>query len=156
MSAATVESTLYTDANALGFTQKVAFGATILPFSITVATTSLDDAGDVVKLAPLVARGGRNRLIAVVWYSEALDSGGTLDADFTVYQDGAHTVIYNAGTAFAAAHGTAIAPSIIMPFTALSDLAADDSDGIADLCFYVNTGGGSSDAGLIKGFAIYE
>jgi hypothetical protein len=147
--ATTTESTLYTDANALGFLKKVALGTTIIPFSVVIPTTNTDLAADLYKLVPLVAKGGRNRLVAVLFQCGDLDTGTALDADLTVYQAGAHTIIHNAGAGFQ----SATALTLVVPLLALDDSA---DDGIADLCFLVNTAAQTPLEGTISGLAFYE
>ena len=119
--------------------------------SYTVATTSSDEAGDVVHLIP-VPTG--KRIAALAWRGDALDSDGALDMDIvlrTTDSDGNHTdtILYNAGTAFAGA--------LSNQFRVINLVQVPtDGDNVGSIALYVNTGGGSADAGDINLIAFWR
>lgn len=81
-------------------------GVNVTVESITIPTTSLDDANDITKFFPIES----GRLITKVGVINAdLDSGGgALDMDIVLVDDNGTTILYNAGTAFASAVTTPV------------------------------------------------
>jgi len=152
--AATTESSLFTDPNALGFLKGVAFGATILPFAYEFAVIDLDNAGDRTRLAPLRARGGRNRLIAVALMWEDMDTSA-LAADISIHMNGADTKLLTASAIFSTASAAGTLYWLIPQGGVILDDTAGDME--ATLDFVVTTAGTApiADAAL-WGFVIYE
>lgn len=113
-----------------------------------IATTSLDDANDRVKLIPVPSGAD---LLMLVLEHEDLDSGGTptLDADIVLStEDSAGTVtdtiLFNAGTGFQSARTT---PLVII----LDNVSVpNDEDQIGSIDFLVNTAAATAAAGDVK------
>lgn len=156
MAAATTESTLFSDVNALGFLKGVAYGTTIVPFEHTFATTELDDIGDRVRLAPLRARGGRNRLVLVgLYWADLEGAAGTLRAKLTVYQNGADTEILAASAIF---NTVSTAGTIYWILLTGDDCILDDTTGDmeATFDFVVTAAAGNPIAAKLQGILFYE
>jgi hypothetical protein len=152
MTASTVNGTLFTAATAYGFLGKVAFGTTIVPFSETIATTSSDEINDRVRLVPLIARGGKNRIVAVLFQCAALDSDSALRAKLVINQNSTGTAV-DTDLETAANYGAARALTLIVCNVTLDDTAADFK---ATLDLLVTTAGTSADSGVISGLVFYE
>lgn len=117
----------------------------------TLATTSLDEAGDVVHLIPVPAGA---RLFALFFDSAAFDSGTAIDMDLvlrTTNSAGSHTdtILYNAGTAFEAALTNQYIPlaSVVVP---------SDADDVASIITYVNTAATTAVSGDISLTALWR
>lgn len=155
MTAAITESTLFTDKNALGFLQGVAFGATILPFNHDIQTTEIDEINDRIRLAPLRARGGRNRLIAVGLMWEETDTNNAHVASLVVHQNGADSVLL----ATSAIWVTPSAAGTIYWIVPEGGLLLNDLNGdqVATLDLLTTTAATAPVANAnIRGFVIYE
>ena len=101
MAAATVDSSKFS--NPL-FPRRATHGVTHVRHTQTVATTSLDDAGDRVRMIPLP---DKVKLIGFFLTHGDLDSGGgNLDMDVVLNDDDSDVILLNAGTAFNAARTT--------------------------------------------------
>lgn len=109
----------------------------------TVATTSLDDAADVVYLLPVQS----GRTVGYLIFDCAALAASNLDLDIilrTTNAAGTHTdaILYNAGTAFTSAH----AGKVVVCNTAVPD----DADSVGHICLYCNVAGGTPASGEIK------
>lgn len=108
----------------------------------TVATTSLDDAGDVVYLIPVQS----GRTIGYLVFDCAALAASSLDLDIilrTTNSAGTHTdtILYNAGTAFTSAHsGKVVVCNVAVP---------EDADSVGHICLYCNVAGTTPAAGAI-------
>lgn len=119
--------------------------------SYTIATTSLDDAGDVICLLPLPAR--RRLLYVVLVASPDFDAGGTtLDADLvfrTLDSSGTatYTTVEDSGAAWAGVRtsGTVIYADQIIPAGVKT---------WTDLCLKVNVAAGTPASGTLKLIAV--
>lgn len=153
---ATTESSLFTDANALGFLNGCAHGSTILPFEHTFAITELDEIGDRVRLAPMRANGGRNRLVLVgLYWADLEGAAGTLRAKLTVYQNGADSEVLAASAIF---NTVSTAGTIYWILLTGDDLILDDTSGdqVGTLDFVVTAAAGNPIAAKLQGILIYE
>ena len=148
MAATTVYSSLFTAAGRPitgrprgGIGRSMSDGATV-----TVATTSLDEASDRVGFIPVPDRAELTRLFLT---NADLDSGaGALDADIVLYSEDAdgnvtETILYNAGTAFATA--------VTTPLTILLDHVRVPRTryGFAWIGLKVNTAASTAAAGAV-------
>lgn len=114
----------------------------------TIPTTQLDDATDTTFLIPV--RSGK-RIVYMILTCADLDSGGggALDMDIILRTTSAagvttDTILYNAGTAFNAAHaGLIIFCNALVP---------EDADSVGHLILYVNTPASTAASGAIKLF----
>lgn len=101
MAAATVDSSKFSDPT---YPRRASHGVTSVYHSQTVATTSLDDTGDRVRLIPLP---DKVKLIGFFLTHGDLDSGGgALDMDIVLNDDDTDAILLNAGTGFASARTT--------------------------------------------------
>lgn len=99
--ATTVLSSLFDNPT---FPRRATHGVTCVQDTFTIATTSLDDATDRVKLIPLPDQA---RLIGFFLEHGDFDTGGpTLDADIVLNDDDADVILFNAGTGFGSARTT--------------------------------------------------
>lgn len=152
---ATFDSTLFSDANAPGFLKGVAFGTTILPFTHTFVANELNTIGDRTRLAPLRARGGRNRLVAVAITFAELDTDNALRAKLTVYQNAADTEVLAASDIFVTASVAGVLYWIVPAGGITLDDTADDMEASFD--FVVTTAATAVAAGgAITGLLFYE
>lgn len=109
MAAGTIYSDKYeTTSNRPFILKKNPWGPTLVPFSLTIPTTSTDDAGDRAYLVPIP--DGVQEIVVCFNTSADGDTGGpNLDLDVIVQDWGGtggatrDTIVYNAGTAFGAA-----------------------------------------------------
>lgn len=155
MAAATTQSSLFTDANALGFLKGVAFGSTIIPFTHTFATTELDDINDRVQLVPLRAKGGRNRLYLLgLQWADLEGAAGTLRASIVVNQNGADTALLSGSAIFNTVSTAGVIYWILVPTSCMLD--DTDNDEIATLDFLVTAAAGNPIAAALNGVAFYE
>ena len=101
MSAATVDSSKFTNPT---FPRRAPAGITHVRHTQTVATTSLDDTNDRVRMIPLP---DKVKLIGFFITHGDLDTGGTSgDADIVLNDDDSDVILFNAGTGFTAARTT--------------------------------------------------
>jgi hypothetical protein len=155
MTAATTESTLFSDANAKGFLKGVAFGATILPFNHDFLTTEIDEINDRVRLAPLRARGGRNRFIGIGLIWEETDTNNAHRAKIVIHQNAADTEVLAASDIFVTASAAGVVYWIFPEGGITLDDTADDME--ATLDFVTTTAATAAVAAAnIHGFVIYE
>lgn len=137
MAAATVSNANYTDTKKpqgiVGYYEEYV--------SHTCATTSLDDAGDRVRLFKVKNGTVINKVI--VGNHDDLDSGaGALDMDVVLVDDNGDTILYNAGTAFNAATTT---PLIVLP----GNITVVDTAGTAYVGLKVNVAASTAQAGAV-------
>jgi hypothetical protein len=114
-------------------------GVTIVTESLTIATTSSDETGDIVKFFP-VPHGVT--LLRLENTNAALDSGNTLDMDIVLVDDNGTTILYNAGTAFSAAVTTVKVN--------LLETVVTSVNGGAYVGLRPNPGGSSADEGAVR------
>lgn len=108
----------------------------------TQATTSLDDAGDRVRLFKVKNGTVINKLI--VGNHDDLDSGGgAIDQDVVLVDDAGDTILYNAGTAFNAATTT---PLIVQP----GNVTVVDTAGTAYVGLKVNVAASTPQEGVVR------
>jgi len=142
MAATTVDSVLFSNPN---YPARNPAGTTVEYIDFTVATTSLDDIGDRVRLIPMP---NAVEIISIQEYHADLDSGGgNLDMDILLVDDNGDTILYNAGTAFNAAT-TAwldIANSTVVPGTKVVSVGDDT----AYIGLYVNVVASTAASGLV-------
>ena len=101
MSAATVDSSKFTNPT---YPRRASHGVTCVRHTQTVATTSLDDTNDRIRLIPLP---DKVKLIGFFITHGDLDTGGTSgDADIVLNDDDSDVILFNAGTGFTAARTT--------------------------------------------------
>lgn len=113
----------------------------------TIPTTQIDDAGDVTYLIPV--RSGRT-IVYLLFDCADLDSGaGALDLDIVLRTTNAagtntDTILYNAGTAFNAAHaGKFVWCNVGVPQTPTD---------MGHIILYCNTAASTAASGVIKLF----
>lgn len=101
----TTSSALFSGASALVEPNRQ-IGANIIPFSDTVPTTELGEAGDRRRLTPI---GDGLELLGLYLTHGDGDTGGSpaLDGDIVLADANGDTILYNAGAAFQAA-GTGV------------------------------------------------
>ena len=137
MAAATVSNANYTDTKKpqgiVGYYEEYT--------APTIATTSLDDVGDRVRLFKVKNGTIINKLI--IGNHDDLDSGGgALDMDVVLVDDNGDTILYNAGTAFNAATTT---PLIVLP----GNITVVDTAGTAYVGLKVNVAASTAQAGAV-------
>lgn len=138
MSAATVSAANYSDTKKpqgiVGYYEEYT--------APTIATTSLDDVGDRVRLFKVKNGTIINKLI--IGNHDDLDSGGggALDMDVVLVDDAGDTILYNAGTAFNAATTT---PLIVLP----GNITVVDTVGAAYVGLKVNVAASTAQAGAV-------
>lgn len=155
MSAATIYSDKY-DSNGRPLNiPKNPWGITVVPFSLTIPTTSTDDVGDRAKIAP-IPDGVKQ---VMVWFNTSADgdSGGpTLDVDLIVDDFGGaagiarDTILYNAGTAFGAG---AIDNKLVINTTGVVGKA---TQGYGHLGLLVNAAAATGVEFVISGVLMYQ
>lgn len=112
-------------------------GLCAVPITHLFPTTSLDDVGDRVNLASILA----GKKLVAIFYDCADLGGATFDMDFVVSEDaldtaaGTETIIYNAANAFAALQ-TGIT---LFPLSTLARPLQDNVDGNIAFRSKVNT-----------------
>lgn len=120
-------------------------GLNMVNFSVTIAETSEDDAGDRVVLVPL-PNGAKD--VTLFWQSADLDTASSLDADLVIRADSTDTIIFNGGAAFQSAIG------LTRTYAAGPFEEADGLDLSID--FLVNTAAGTDLEGVIQGTVFYR
>ncbi len=159
MAASKVYSSLFASATdptpASGYPRNAPFGADVVSVVYTIATTSLDEAGDFVGLWPV--KSGK-RWQKITFTCADLDSGGTaLDLDIiqrVIDKDGniTDTILFNAGSAFSAAQ-TEVA---VYPTAAGGDQFPAAPGNVVLVGLYCNTAATTAASGVFKGTITYE
>ena len=113
----------------------------------TLPASILADTGSLAYLIPV--QSGR-KIVFLLFDCAALDAGTAIDADLvlrTTNAAGTHTdtIIYNAGTAFEAAHAA--------KFVWVNVDVPSDADSTGHIIFYVNTAATTPAAGAINLYA---
>ncbi len=138
MGATTVDSALFSNPT---YPRRASHGVTCVRYSQTIATTSLDDTADRVRIIPLP---DKVKLIGFFITSADLDTGGTSgDADIVLNDDDNDVILYNAGTAFTAA----VTVPLWVDCAEVQVNAQGDTK--ASLDFYVNTAMTTPQAGAV-------
>ena len=145
MSAATVDSSKFTNPT---YPRRASHGVTCVRHTQTVATTSLDDTNDRIRLIPLP---DKVKLIGFFITHGDLDTGGTSgDADIVLNDDDSDVILFNAGTGFTAARTTPLWVDC------LDTQVNAQGDTKASLDFLVNTAAGTPAAGAVVITLFYD
>jgi hypothetical protein len=155
MAAGTSQSTLFTDPNALGQLNGPTSGPGYLYGEHTFALTELDDINDRVQLAPLRARGGRNRFIGIgLTWADVEGAAGTLRAKLVINMKGADTEVLAASDIFNTVSVAGVLYWILNPI--LLDDVGSAYNGIATLDFVVTAAAGNGITAKLKFIILYE
>lgn len=159
MAASKVYSDLFSSATSStpksGFPRNNPYGANVVTVVYTIATTSLDDAGDFVGLWPV--KSGR-KWQRITFTCADLDSGGTgLDLDIiqrVVDKDGniTDTILFNAGSAFTAAQTEVT----VYPTSSGGDQFPAAPGNVVMVGLYCNTAATTPASGVFKGTITYD
>lgn len=131
------------------------FGADVVSVVYTVATTSIDEAGDFVGLWPVPSG---KKWQKIVFTCADLDSGGTaLDLDIiqrVIDKDGniTDTILFNAGSAFSAAQ-TGVE---VYPTASGGDQFPPSATGVVLIGLYCNVPATTAASGVFKGTITYQ
>lgn len=141
------------------YPRRMPAGATIVPFSKVIPTTSIDETDDRIRMVPLP---NGVEIVLIVFFSGDLDSNEApaLDMDWVINDDDGDTIVGNMGTAFQGAT-TANTPVVVVvpPGTkAVVSQAANGpgQSGVASLDLKVNTAAGTAAQGTVAGFVVYQ
>lgn len=122
---------------------------------VTVATTSLDDVGDVLALVPVPS--GKT-ILSIAWTSTDMDTGSAaLDADLvlrTTDKAGSHTDTTLVDTsALASTYFGAAAQARYQPLS--PTVVPDDADGYGNVCLKVGTAAATAAQGTLGIYVTY-
>lgn len=151
MAAATVNGTLYGRSS---YPLRDPAGTTWVAVEETIATTSLDDAGDIVRLVKL-PHGVE--IVGIAEQHAALDSGTAIDMDIILVDDdnvvATPKVLYNAGTAFEAVTTTFL---WVDPTAYFGYRVVSQGDDVAYIGLKVNTAATTAVAGAVRLLIAYR
>lgn len=132
------------------------FSADVVTVIYTIATTSIDEAGDFVGLWPVPSG---KKWQKIVFTCADLDSSGSPALDLDIIQrvidkDGniIDTILFNAGTAFTAAQ-TEVA---VYPTASGGDQFPNAPNGVVLVGLYCNVAAATAASGVFKGTITYQ